>query len=55
MHGKAVVVGLGETEYYKHGQSPISEFQLAVQSIQRAAEDAGLPTSELDGLISLYG
>ena len=52
MQGKAVVVGLGETEYYKHGQSPISEFQLAVQSIQRAAEDAGLPTSELDGLIS---
>lgn len=52
MHGKAVVVGLGETEYYKHGQSPITEFQLAVQSIQRAAEDAGLPTSELDGLIS---
>ncbi len=52
MHGKAVVVGVGETTYYKHGQSPDTEFQLACAAIQRAAVDAGLPLSEIDGLIS---
>ena len=52
MHGKAVVVGVGETTYYKHGQSPDTEFQLACSAIQRAADDAGLPISEIDGLIS---
>lgn len=52
MHGKAVVVGVGETTYYKHGQSPDTEFQLACQAIERACADAGLPVSEVDGLIS---
>jgi acetyl-CoA acetyltransferase len=52
MDGKAVVVGIGETEYYKYGESPHSEFQLAVKSIQAAAEDAGLPISRIDGLVS---
>ncbi len=52
MHGQAVVVGVGESEYYKHGRAPESEFQLACIAIRRAAEDAGLALSELDGLIS---
>jgi acetyl-CoA acetyltransferase len=52
MHGKAVVVGVGETTYYKHGQSPDTEFQLACQAIERACADAGLELSEVDGLIS---
>jgi acetyl-CoA acetyltransferase len=52
MHGQAVVVGVGESQYYKHGRAPESEFQLACTAIRRAAEDAGLALSELDGLIS---
>lgn len=52
MHGKAVVVGVGESQYYKHGGSPDTEFQLACTAIRNAAEDAGLELSQLDGLIS---
>ncbi|MGI9590643.1 MAG: thiolase C-terminal domain-containing protein [Myxococcota bacterium] len=52
MHGQAVVVGVGESKYYKHGQSPDSEFQLACTAIRNAADDAGLELKRLDGLIS---
>ena len=52
MQGQAVVVGVGESEYYKRGGSPETEFQLAIKAITRAAEDAGLELSEIDGLIS---
>ena len=52
MHGQAVVVGVGESEYYKHGQSPHSEFQLACMAIQHAAQDAGVEPKQLDGLVS---
>ena len=52
MNGQAVVVGVGESTYYKHGGSPDTEFQLACTAIRRAAEDAGLEMNQLDGLIS---
>ena len=52
MNGQAVVVGVGESTYYKHGEAPDTEFQLACTAICRAAEDAGLEPSQLDGLIS---
>ena len=52
MQGQAVVVGVGESEYYKRGGSPETEFQLALKAIGRAAEDAGLELSKIDGLIS---
>lgn len=52
MHGKAVVVGIGETDYYKHGGSPLTEFQLACLAIRRAVEDAGLDLADIDGLTS---
>ena len=52
MHGKAVVVGVGESAYYKHGGSPDTEFQLACTAIRNAAKDAGLELSQLDGLVS---
>lgn len=52
MQGKAVVAGVGETTYYKHGQSPDTEFQLACQAVERACADAGLDVREVDGLIS---
>ena len=32
LRGKVAVVGIGETTYYKHGQSPDAEFKLALQA-----------------------
>jgi acetyl-CoA acetyltransferase len=50
--GKVAVVGIGETVYYKHGQAPVSEFQLAIEAITKAAEDAGIDVREIDGFAS---
>jgi acetyl-CoA acetyltransferase len=52
MHGQAVVVGVGESTYYKRGDAPDSEFQLACTAIRRAAADAGIELAQLDGLVS---
>jgi acetyl-CoA acetyltransferase len=52
VNGDAVVVGVGETDYYKRGGSPQTEFQLALEAIRCAADDAGLDLSEVDGLVS---
>ena len=52
MHGKAVVVGVGESTYHKRGGAEESEFQLACTAIERAAKDAGLELAQLDGLVS---
>lgn len=52
MDGKAVVVGVGESTYYKRGGAPESEFQLACIAIRNAVEDAGLQMSDVDGFAS---
>lgn len=52
LRGKAVVAGIGETTYYKHGQSPDPEFKLALMAILKAAEDAGIDPKEIDGFAS---
>lgn len=52
IRGKVAVAGVGESTYYKHGQSPDSEFVLALQAILRAAEDAGIDPTEIDGFAS---
>jgi acetyl-CoA acetyltransferase len=52
VHGAAVVVGVGESEYYKRGHAPLSEFQLACVAIRRAVADAGLTLADVDGLVS---
>lgn len=49
LRGKAAIVGLGETAYYKHGKSPFGEFELALQAILAACKDAGLDPHEIDG------
>jgi acetyl-CoA acetyltransferase len=54
LRGKTAIAGIGETIYYKHGQSPDSEFKLALQAIVKACEDAGISPHELDGFAS-YG
>ena len=40
LRGKVAVAGVGETPYYRHGKSPVSEFKLALQAILAACEDA---------------
>jgi len=52
MRGAAVVVGVGESTYYKRGGASESEFQLACIAIRNAVEDAGLTMAEVDGFVS---
>jgi acetyl-CoA acetyltransferase len=43
---------VGETAYYKRGESPDAEFKLACKAILAACADAGIPVSEVDGFAS---
>jgi acetyl-CoA acetyltransferase len=52
LRGTVAVAGIGETAYYKHGQSPDPEFKLALMAILRACEDAGIDPREVDGFAS---
>ncbi|HEX5816218.1 MAG TPA: acetyl-CoA acetyltransferase [Methylomirabilota bacterium] len=52
IRGRVAVVGIGETDYYKHGQAPESEVALALRAILRACEDAGLDPRTIDGFAS---
>lgn len=52
LRGKVAVVGIGETTYYKHGQSPDAEFKLALQAILAACADAGIHPHRIDGFAS---
>ena len=52
LRGQVVIAGIGETTYYKHGQSPDSEFKLALQAILAAARDAGIDPRDIDGFAS---
>ena len=54
LRGKAAVVGIGQTTYYKHGGSPDSEFKLALMAMVNACKDAGISPHEVDGFAS-YG
>ena len=49
LRGRVAIAGIGETTYYKHGQSPAPEFRLALQAILTACADAGIDASEIDG------
>ena len=52
IRGQAAVVGVGETEYFKRGQSPDAEFVLALNAIMAACDDAGISPQEIDGFAS---
>jgi acetyl-CoA acetyltransferase len=54
LRGKVAIAGIGETIYYKHGQSPDAEFKLALQAVLAACRDAGIDPREVDGFAS-YG
>jgi acetyl-CoA acetyltransferase len=49
------VVGVGATDYYKRGTSPLSSAQLVLQAILRACDDAGTDPRAIDGFVSYAG
>ena len=49
---KVAVIGVGETEYTKHGRIGRPEFRLALEAILAACADAGLEPRMLDGFSS---
>ena len=49
---KVCIVGVGESEYGRHGSIDRPEFQLALQAILAACADAGLDPRRLDGFAS---
>lgn len=52
LRGKVAVAGIGETTYYKRGQSPDPEFKLVLKAILAACDDAGISPREIDGFAS---
>lgn len=52
LRGRVAIAGIGETPYYKHGQSPHPEFKLVLQAILAACQDAGLDPRDIDGFSS---
>jgi acetyl-CoA acetyltransferase len=48
-------VGVGATDYYKRGTSPMSSAQLVLQAILRACDDAGADPRVIDGFVSYAG
>ena len=52
IRGKVAVVGVGESTYYKRGQSPDAEFVLVLKAILAACADAGIDPRDIDGFSS---
>lgn len=52
LKGRTAVAGIGESKYYRHGQSPDAEFKLCLDAVLAAAEDAGIDPREIDGFAS---
>ena len=52
LRGKVAVAGIGQTTYYKWGQSPDPEFKLVLRAILAACEDAGISPKAIDGFSS---
>jgi len=52
LRGQIAIAGIGETTYYRHGQSPDAEFKLALKAILAACEDAAIDPREIDGFSS---
>jgi acetyl-CoA acetyltransferase len=52
LRGRAAIVGVGETQYYKWGKSPHPEFKLALSAVLSACADAGIDPRRVDGFSS---
>jgi len=53
--GSTAVVGVGCTDYFKRGTSPLSSAQLVLQAILHACDDAGADPRSIDGFVSYAG
>ncbi len=42
LRGRAAIVGVGETQYYKWGRAPEPEFKMAIEAILAACADASI-------------
>ncbi len=51
MNGEACIVGIGETKYCRRPGSGKTELALQLQAAARAINDAGLQTSQIDGIM----
>src|SRR5258708_28177736 len=49
---RVAIAGIGESKYYKRAQAPVTEFRLAVEAITKAADDAGIAVTDIDGFAS---
>jgi len=52
LRGRVAVAGVGQTAYYKHGESPDPESKLTLEAIVNACKDAGISPRDLDGFAS---
>ncbi len=52
IRGRVAVVGVGETTYYRRGESPDPEFVLVLKAVLHACEDAGIDSRTIDGFCS---
>jgi acetyl-CoA acetyltransferase len=52
LRGRVAAIGIGETDYFRHGASPDAEFKLALKAILAACDDAGLDPRDVDGFAS---
>lgn len=52
LRGRAAVVGVGESGYYRRSQSPYPEFVLCLQAVLAACQDAGVDPRSIDGFVS---
>src|SRR5581483_6337576 len=52
LRGRVAVIGIGETDYYRHGGSPDPEFKLALKANLAACGDAGIDPRDIDGFAS---
>jgi acetyl-CoA acetyltransferase len=52
LRGRAAIVGVGQTPWYKRGTAPDPEMKMALRAVVAAAEDAGIDTKDIDGFVS---
>ena len=52
LRGQVAAVGVGESTYYRHGQSPEPEFVMCLKAILAACADAGVDPRDIDGFAS---
>ena len=52
IRGKTAIIGVGQSRYYKRGQSPDPAFVLTLQAILAACADAGVDPRAIDGFAS---